>query len=102
MLISRNGSARRWRSALINSNCCVRPIWSFGRPQRCTHVGLYLGDGRYLHSSGQEHGHNRIAIDTLHSWDKSPVATHYRMELRGAAECSAATMAATFPESRRP
>ena len=56
----------------------------FGRPQRCTHVGLYLGGGRYLHSSGQEHGHNRIAIDTLHSWDKSPVATHYRMELRGA------------------
>ncbi len=56
----------------------------FGRPQRCTHVGLYLGGGRYLHSSGQEHGHNRIAIDTLHSWDNSPVATHYRMELRGA------------------
>ena len=56
----------------------------FGRPQRCTHVGIYLGSGRYLHSSGKEHGHNRIAIDTLYSWDKNPVGTHYRMELRGA------------------
>jgi cell wall-associated NlpC family hydrolase len=24
----------------------------FGTPQRCTHVGLHLGGGRYLHSSG--------------------------------------------------
>ena len=64
----------------------VRPadLIFFGRPQRCTHVGLYIGGGRYLHSSGHEHGHNRIAIDTLHSWDNGPVATHYRMELRGA------------------
>ncbi|MEY2984656.1 MAG: hypothetical protein RLZZ568_1273 [Cyanobacteriota bacterium] len=33
--------------------------------QRIDHVGLYLGDGRYLHSSGQRRGRNGIGIDSL-------------------------------------
>ena len=56
----------------------------FGRPQRCTHVGLYVGGGRYLHSSGREHGRNGIGIDGLDPQLQDPVSAHYRRELRGA------------------
>jgi len=37
----------------------------FGTPERVTHVGLYLGDRRYIHSSGKEIGRNGIGIDEL-------------------------------------
>ena len=56
----------------------------FGQPERCTHVGIHLGDGRYMHSSGREHGRNGIGIDHLDPADAHPVANHYRSELRGA------------------
>lgn len=56
----------------------------FGTPQRCSHVGLHLGGGRYLHSSGVAHGHNGIGIDDLAPQNPDPVARHYRLELRGA------------------
>ena len=56
----------------------------FGTNKRCTHVGLHLGDGRYRHSSGEEHGRNGIGIDSLQPQDNHPVACHYRAELRGA------------------
>ena len=56
----------------------------FGSPQRCTHVGLHLGGGRYLHSSGQEHGRGGIGIDSLSPRDSHPVASHYRRDLRSA------------------
>jgi len=56
----------------------------FGTVQRCTHVGLHLGSGRYLHSSGQAHGRDGIGIDDLHPRNQDPVASHYRAELRGA------------------
>lgn len=56
----------------------------FGSPQRCTHVALYLGNGRYLHSSGQAHGRNGIGIDSLSPQSDDPVSRHYRAQLRGA------------------
>ena len=56
----------------------------FGTRRRCTHVGLHLGDGCYLHSSGREHGRNGIGIDNLNPRNPDPVACHYRHELRGA------------------
>ena len=56
----------------------------FGSRQRCTHVGLHLGNGRYRHSSGEEDGRNGIGIDSLQPQDNHPVACHYRAELRGA------------------
>lgn len=56
----------------------------FGAPERCTHVGIHLGEGRYMHSSGIEHGRNGIGIDSLNPEDLHPVASHYRAELRGA------------------
>ncbi|MGQ9865531.1 MAG: C40 family peptidase [Pseudanabaenaceae cyanobacterium] len=49
--------------------------------ERATHVGLWLGDGRYLHSSGPERGHNGLAIDL---WaGGTPVSDRYRAEWRG-------------------
>ncbi|MFZ0409753.1 MAG: C40 family peptidase [Cyanobium sp.] len=56
----------------------------FGTPRRCSHVGLHLGGGRYLHSSGREHGRNGLGLDDLNPHNQDPVASHYRLELRGA------------------
>ncbi len=56
----------------------------FGRPQRCSHVGLHLGRGRYLHSSGREHGRDGLGVDSLDPQGEDPVSVHYRRELRGA------------------
>lgn len=56
----------------------------FGTPQRCTHVALHLGDGRYLHSSGPSHGRDGLGRDDLNPRNSDPVASHYRAELRGA------------------
>ncbi len=56
----------------------------FGTPQRCTHVGLHLGAGRFLHSSGRLHGRDGLGIDDLNPANAHPVARHYRAELRGA------------------
>lgn len=56
----------------------------FGTPRRCSHVGLHLGEGRYLHSSGRQQGRDGLGIDDLHPRNTDPVACHYRAELRGA------------------
>ena len=56
----------------------------FGTRQRCSHVGLHLGGGRYLHSSGMAHGRDGIGLDDLAPHNPDPVARHYRLELRGA------------------
>ena len=56
----------------------------FGSPQRCNHVALHLGQGRYLHSSGRDYGRNGLGVDDLFSSNHDPVASHYRAELRGA------------------
>lgn len=37
----------------------------FGDRSRIDHVGLYLGDGYYIHSSSPKHGNNGIAINRL-------------------------------------
>ncbi|MBD1912708.1 MULTISPECIES: C40 family peptidase [unclassified Leptolyngbya] len=55
----------------------------FGRPDRCTHVGLYLGDGRYIHSSGKDQGRNGIGVDVL-SESGDTVSQAYFRQYRGA------------------
>jgi cell wall-associated NlpC family hydrolase len=55
----------------------------FGTPQKATHVGLYLGDGCYIHSSGKDKGRNGIGIDSL-SEHGSEVSQSYYQQLRGA------------------
>lgn len=37
----------------------------FGSAERIKHVGLYLGEGKYIHSSGKDMGRNGIGIDLL-------------------------------------
>lgn len=56
----------------------------FGTPIKATHVGLYLGNGEYIHSSGIQHGRNGIGIDLLDSASDDSVSRHYLSELRGA------------------
>lgn len=55
----------------------------FGTAGRATHVGIYLGAGRFLHSSGPERGHNGLAVDSL-GQDCTDVAARYLQEWRGA------------------
>jgi cell wall-associated NlpC family hydrolase len=55
----------------------------FGTPHKATHVGLYLGDGYYIHSSGKDQGRNGIGIDQL-SEQGDKVSLAYYQQLRGA------------------
>lgn len=55
----------------------------FGTPQKTTHVALYLGEGNYIHSSGQAQGRNGIGIDCL-SETGDAVTQAYYQQLRGA------------------
>ncbi len=48
----------------------------FFATKRVDHVALYLGNGYYIHSSGQEVGRNKIAIDPL-SDQGDKVSTSY-------------------------
>jgi len=61
----------------------------FGSAQKATHVGLYLGDNQYIHSSGKDQGHNGIEIDVL-SNQSTPVSCTYYAQLRGAGRVVAA------------
>lgn len=55
----------------------------FGNVTKATHVGIYIGNGEYIHSSGKEHGHNGIKISQLAGIDA--VSQWYAKQLRGAA-----------------
>ncbi|BAC09741.1 C40 family peptidase [Thermosynechococcus vestitus] len=54
----------------------------FGSREKATHVGLYLGQGQYIHSSGKEYGRNGIGIDTLFP-SEDPVSIAYQRQFRG-------------------
>ena len=74
----------------------------FGRPQRCTHVGLYLEVAATYTAPAKcmaitASPSTRCTAGTTAQW---PPTTAWNCGVL--AECSAATMAATFPESRRP
>ncbi|MBD0345759.1 MAG: C40 family peptidase [Coleofasciculus sp. Co-bin14] len=53
----------------------------FAKDQRVNHVGLYLGDGYYIHSSGNSTGRNGIAIDRL-SEEGDEIAKAYYRQLK--------------------
>ncbi|GAB4376145.1 MAG: C40 family peptidase [Elainellaceae cyanobacterium] len=55
----------------------------FGTAERTNHVGLYLGDGYYIHSSGKDKGRNGIGIDLL-SETGDQVSRAYYQQLRTA------------------
>ncbi|GFE68888.1 C40 family peptidase [Chroococcus sp. FPU101] len=50
--------------------------------ERVNHVALYLGDDRYIHSSGTEMGRNGIGIDTLSDITSDTVSQAYYRKLR--------------------
>ncbi|MEQ8963319.1 MAG: C40 family peptidase [Coleofasciculus sp. C2-GNP5-27] len=54
----------------------------FGTPERINHVGLYLGDGYYIHSSGKEQGRNGIGFDRLSEQGDNVSQTYYQ-QFRG-------------------
>lgn len=54
----------------------------FGSEQKATHVGLYLGEGFYIHSSGREIGRDGIGIDLLSELGEKVGRSYYR-QLRG-------------------
>lgn len=54
----------------------------FGTPERCTHVGLYLDDKHYIHSSGKAQGRNGIGVDVLSEQGDAVSQTYYR-QFRG-------------------
>lgn len=54
----------------------------FGAAEKATHVGLYLGESSYIHSSGQKQGRNGIGIDKL-SEQGDEVSRSYYKQLRG-------------------
>lgn len=59
----------------------------FGTPSKATHVGLYLGAGQYLHSSGKDQGRNGIGTDSLllqGQLQPDPVSQAYYQQFRGA------------------
>lgn len=55
----------------------------FGASAKITHVGLYLGNDRYLHSSGKDQGRNGIGLDRV-SGAGDLVSQTYHAQLRGA------------------
>ncbi|HEY9643029.1 MAG TPA: C40 family peptidase [Coleofasciculaceae cyanobacterium] len=55
----------------------------FGTPAKATHVGLHLGEGYYIHSSGKDQGRNGIGIDLL-SETGDRISQAYFQQLRGA------------------
>lgn len=50
----------------------------FGSAQKATHVGMYLGEKCYVHSSGQEMGRNGIGIDRLSEQGDEVSRSYYR------------------------
>jgi len=70
----------------------------FGSPRRTTHVGIHLGEGYYIHSSGQEQGRNGIGIDQL-SEQGGVVSQAYYHQLRGAGRVVASYQPTTHRNS---
>ncbi len=70
-------------SPIALTDCRPGDLIFFGTPVKATHVALYLGADRYLHSSGKDQGRNGIGIDVL-SPDGDAVSRAYYAQLRGA------------------
>ncbi|WP_269621861.1 C40 family peptidase [Prochlorococcus marinus] len=56
----------------------------FGTKYKCSHVAIYKGGSSYWHSSGKQHGHNGIGIDTLQPITKNTISSYYLSIFRGA------------------
>lgn len=70
---------------------------------KATHVGLYLGQGRYLHSSGKDMGRNGIAVDQLSDRPPAPAVSraYYRL-FRGAGRVTQSFRSSPEFSARKP
>ncbi|MGD1699282.1 NlpC/P60 family protein [Dapis sp. BLCC M229] len=68
----------------LNDQLIVGDLVFFGTGEIADHVGLYLGEGRYIHSSGKSQGRNGIGIDVL-SEEGDEVSQRYYQQFRSAA-----------------
>ncbi len=69
--------------AIALADLCPGDLVFFGTPVKATHVGLYLGEDWYIHSSGKDQGRNGIGCDRV-SGAGHPVSQRYHAQLRGA------------------
>jgi cell wall-associated NlpC family hydrolase len=69
--------------AISSSELLPGDLVFFGPPAKATHVGLYLGESCYIHSSGKDQGRNGIGIDRL-SESGDRVSQAYFAQRRGA------------------
>ncbi|WP_448564927.1 C40 family peptidase [Trichothermofontia sp.] len=67
---------------VARSDLQVGDLVFFGTAAKITHVGVYLGGDRYLHSSGQDQGRNGIGIDWLID-SEDPISQAYLAQFRG-------------------
>lgn len=70
-------------AAIALSELQAGDLLFFGQGDRPNHVALYLGNGRYIHSSGRDQGRNGIGIDSITDLD-DPISHTYYQQLRGA------------------
>lgn len=59
----------------------------FGLGDRPNHVALFLGEGKYIHSSGRDQGRNGIGIDSITDLT-DPISNTYFRQIRGAGRVS--------------
>ncbi|HBE16506.1 MAG TPA: glycoside hydrolase [Cyanobacteria bacterium UBA11149] len=77
-----------YQQAAFTQNIAIEELLAgdlvfFGTPEKVNHVGLYLGDGCYIHSSGKDKGRNGIAIDLL-SGKGDPISQSYYRQFKQA------------------
>lgn len=63
--------------SIIIENLLPGDLVFFGA-EKATHVGMYIGEGFYIHSSGQEIGRNGIGIDRLSEQGDEISRSYYR------------------------
>jgi hypothetical protein len=71
----------------------------FSSGKRITHVALYLGDLKYIHSSGKDRGRNGIGIDTL-SAQGDAFSQYYHQLYCGAGRISAGYISTGNPDAQ--
>jgi len=68
----------------LSSKLIPGDLLFFGPAEKCTHVGLHIENGFYIHSSGVSNGHNGIEIDELFPQELGNIASFYRSQFRSA------------------
>ena len=71
-----------WNIESLEEKLIPGDLLFFGSSEKCTHVGLHIENGFYIHSSGVSNGHNGIEIDSLFHPNLCKIASFYRSQFR--------------------